>query len=285
MTKTTTKKKDDDRPKPQLLRAKGSIHRDDGGPPLRNTGDRWETDLGFDELRRAIGASFAGIEGKADGEPLCLWMLAPCDRNVAVRDEAMTFMLSFPLYDGMARRNRMDLSIRTADGALASTAFLFEYGPKKATLRRWWDRVVSKWRENSLVFKLMRQGQLPELVVSKEWKKESATMFRRGLTVVAAMTPAHDQFGPRHLHWYVNFVASNPDLQGQGYGSQLMATICHLADGEGADCYLECSGEKNRKFYEKFGFVEVAALTFEDKHDYAGGNKQIGYAMIRKTQS
>jgi ribosomal protein S18 acetylase RimI-like enzyme len=161
---------------------------------------------------------------------------------------------------------------------------IYEY-QRKSALAKWWDKVAGKYRETVLVFKLWRGGHLPELVVSKEWKEECATLFRRGHVAVADMAAAHERFGPPHLHWYVNFVASNPDLQGQGYGSRLMRRICDSADKEGADCYLECSSEKNKRFYEKFGFAEVGTNVLEDTKGSAAGDTIKVYLMVRKHQT
>jgi ribosomal protein S18 acetylase RimI-like enzyme len=281
----TKNNKKESRPKPNLLRAREIIQEDGRDEGNGVGGDKWETGLPFDELRGAIGKAFAGIPGKVEGEPACHWILGDLERDIKVRDEAMTFLVSVPLYEAMVRRRYLDLSIRTESGLLASTAVIYEYQPKSG-LAKWWDKVAGKYHETVLVVKLWRRGQLPELVVSKEWKDECETLFRRGHTAVADTTVMHGRYGPPHLHWYVNFVASNPDLQGQGYGSRLMRKICDLADKEGADCYLECSSVKNKKFYEKFGFVEVGTNVLEDRGIGEAASDTIKiYLMVRRHQA
>lgn len=268
---------------PILLRAKEALTVNQ--PPPDNdataTTCRWETGLKFDDLNLAIGRSFSGIPGKVDGEPICTWMISECQRDAKVRDETMRFVVSVPLYEAVTRRTFVDLSIRTNDGTLASTAILVDYKPKVA-LARCWDKVVSKWQESVLVLKLWRRGALPDLLVSKEWKAERDSVYRKARKTTAAMSEVHLKHGPRHRHWYVNFVASNPDLQGQGYGSKIMRKICELADMEEADCYLECGMEKNKSFYERFGFVVVASCDLDEAAKSNAAERVTAYGMVRK---
>jgi ribosomal protein S18 acetylase RimI-like enzyme len=264
---------------PSLLRARNTLLSD---PPTSDEAAayEWETGLDFDELNLAIGKSFSGLPGKVDGEPICSWMISDCDRDAKVRDETMRFVVSVPLYEAVTRRTFVDVSIRTKDGALASTAVLVDYKPKPA-LARWWDRVVNKWQETVLAFKLWRRDALPELLVSKEWKAERESVYRKARLTTAAMSQAHWKHGPNHRHWYVNFVASNPDLQGQGYGSKIMRKVCELADKERADCYLECGMEKNKRFYERFGFKVVSSCVLDKAANGDASERVIAYGMVR----
>jgi ribosomal protein S18 acetylase RimI-like enzyme len=140
----------------------------------------------------------------------------------------------------------VDVSVRTNDGALASTAVLVEYQHHEFVLSQWWDKLAGKWRETVLALGLWRRGALPDSLVLKEWN-------RKARLTATAMSQMHLKSGPRHRHWYVNFVATNPCLQRQGYGSKIMRKVCELADKERADCFLDCGNEKNKGFCERFG--------------------------------
>lgn len=243
--------------------------------------DTWETGLDFDELHRAIGKSFVGIPGKVDGEPICSWMISECRRDAKVHNETMHFVVSVPLYEAVTRRTFVDVSIRTNDGALASTTILVDY-KHKAAPGRWWDKAVGKWQETVLALRLWRRGALPDSLVSKEWKAEREDVYRKARLTTTVMSEVHRKHGPRHRHWYVNFVATNPDLQGQGYGSKIMRKICELADKEKADCYLECGMDKNRSFYERFGFVVVSSRVLDEAASAdAAAERMTAYGMVR----
>jgi ribosomal protein S18 acetylase RimI-like enzyme len=141
--------------------------------------------------------------------------------------------------------------------------------------------VVGKWQETVLAVRLWRRGALPDSLVAKEWKAEREDVYRKARLTTAVMSHAHMTHGPRHRHWYVNFVATNPDLQGQGYGSKMMRKVCELADNERADCYLECGNDKNKSFYGKFGFVAVASRVLDEAAGANADEKMIAYGMVR----
>jgi GNAT superfamily N-acetyltransferase len=269
-------------PAPSLLRARDALsgHQAASSDEEAAATDAWETGLDFDELHRAIGTSFLGIPGKVDGEPICSWMISACQRDAKVHGETMQFVVSVPLYEAVTRRTFVDVSIRTREGALASTVVLVDY-KHKAALGRWWDKVVGKWQETVLAVRLWRRGALPDSLVAKEWKAERKDVYRKARLTTAAMSQMHLRNGPRHRHWYVNFVATNPDLQGQGYGSKMMRKVCELADNERADCYLECGNDKNKSFYEKFGFVAVASRVLDEAANADAAKRMTAYGMVR----
>jgi ribosomal protein S18 acetylase RimI-like enzyme len=55
-------------------------------------------------------------------------------------------------------------------------------------------------------------------------------------------------------HWYLMVLGVDPDLQGQGVGSALVAEGLAQADRAGVPCYLETSERRNLRFYERHGF-------------------------------
>ena len=56
-------------------------------------------------------------------------------------------------------------------------------------------------------------------------------------------------------HFYLSVVGIDPDKQGGGVGSALLAPMLHRCDETGTAAYLESSKESNLSFYTRHGFV------------------------------
>jgi ribosomal protein S18 acetylase RimI-like enzyme len=69
---------------------------------------------------------------------------------------------------------------------------------------------------------------------------------------------AFDANHPKAPHWYLFFLAVDPDSQGQGLGSAILAATLKPIDAARADAYLEASSEKNVPLYLKHGFQVVS---------------------------
>ena len=59
---------------------------------------------------------------------------------------------------------------------------------------------------------------------------------------------------PHEPHFYLLGLGVEPDLQGRGVGTQLMAPVLERCDREGIAAYLESSKEVNVPLYERNGF-------------------------------
>ena len=59
-------------------------------------------------------------------------------------------------------------------------------------------------------------------------------------------------------------LGTEPDLQGRGIGSQLLAPILARCDQERMPAYLESSKEKNLPLYERNGFKVTEEFTIPD---------------------
>lgn len=59
---------------------------------------------------------------------------------------------------------------------------------------------------------------------------------------------------PHAPHWYLLMLGTDPELQGRGIGSALMAPVLERCDREGTAAYLESSKESNIPFYKRHGF-------------------------------
>lgn len=66
-----------------------------------------------------------------------------------------------------------------------------------------------------------------------------------------------DKKHPRKPHYYLLGIGVEPELQGRGIGTQLMAPVLERADREGMPAYLESSKEKNLPLYQRNGFEVV----------------------------
>jgi len=65
---------------------------------------------------------------------------------------------------------------------------------------------------------------------------------------------------PKDPHYYLLALGVDPDHQGQGIGTQLMAPILERCDAEGSPAYLESSKERNVPLYERNGFQVTEQL-------------------------
>lgn len=55
-------------------------------------------------------------------------------------------------------------------------------------------------------------------------------------------------------HWYLSLLATDPDAQGRGLGSAVLAPVLERCDREGAGAYLETSKQRNVELYTRRGF-------------------------------
>lgn len=88
-------------------------------------------------------------------------------------------------------------------------------------------------------------GLLPAMVRTATLRRVPAIMG--GLTAV-------EKKHPHAPHWYLLALGVEPDLQGCGIGTQLMAPVLERCDREGTPAYLESSKERNVPMYERNGF-------------------------------
>ena len=64
-----------------------------------------------------------------------------------------------------------------------------------------------------------------------------------------------DRHHPRRPeHWYLHYLAVEPQRQGKGLGAALLAPMLERCDRAQTPAYLESSTERNRALYERHGF-------------------------------
>ena len=75
---------------------------------------------------------------------------------------------------------------------------------------------------------------------------------------IARSTRAVREIERRHPaapHYYLSVVGTDPEKQGGGVGSALLAPMLDVCDEAGAAAYLESSKESNLSFYARHGFA------------------------------
>lgn len=73
-----------------------------------------------------------------------------------------------------------------------------------------------------------------------------------------------DRKHPTAPHWYLFAIGVDPDHQGKGVGSALLAPVLTQCDELGEAAYLEASTESNARLYARHGFELTEALDLED---------------------
>ena len=98
----------------------------------------------------------------------------------------------------------------------------------------------------------------------KESKDENDIGWRK--SVWHTEWACHD---PLSQHWHLGPIGVLPSHQGLGIGSMLMERFCKEVDACLTKAYLETEGDKNVRFYEKFGFKVVSeSEIFDVKNRY-----------------
>jgi GNAT superfamily N-acetyltransferase len=64
-----------------------------------------------------------------------------------------------------------------------------------------------------------------------------------------------ERLHPKEPHWYLMWVAVEPELHGRGIGGRLAQEVISLADAQGMPCYLETFGVGTKALYQHRGFA------------------------------
>ena len=62
---------------------------------------------------------------------------------------------------------------------------------------------------------------------------------------------------PQEPNYFLEMLAINPHLQGQGIGSLLLSHLIEMADGEGVMVYLSTTQPRTVRLYERHGFKTI----------------------------
>jgi GNAT superfamily N-acetyltransferase len=66
--------------------------------------------------------------------------------------------------------------------------------------------------------------------------------------------------GHSQPHWYLGYLGTRRDRQGEGLGTQMLREVLVGLDTDGVPAYLESSNERNLPLYERNGFRVVGEL-------------------------
>ncbi len=61
-------------------------------------------------------------------------------------------------------------------------------------------------------------------------------------------------------HWYLSLLGTDPDAQGNGYGSAVLRPVLEQCDSDRVAAYLESSKERNLDFYARHGFRVIGEM-------------------------
>jgi ribosomal protein S18 acetylase RimI-like enzyme len=81
-----------------------------------------------------------------------------------------------------------------------------------------------------------------------------AAINGRGLARIVGVLAFLEARHPHEPHYYLEFVGVDPDRQGRGIGSALLAPVLERCDRDRVAAYLEASNERNCALYERLGF-------------------------------
>ncbi len=79
-------------------------------------------------------------------------------------------------------------------------------------------------------------------------------LIRRAPLVGWGLYGVERRHPPRPPHWYLATLGTDPDAQGRGLGTAVLAPVLEECDRDGVAAYLESSKERNIDYYVRFGF-------------------------------
>jgi GNAT superfamily N-acetyltransferase len=90
----------------------------------------------------------------------------------------------------------------------------------------------------------------------------SGLAFRRRLLRALRTQQQIERLHAGHArpHWYLGYLGTRRDRQGQGLGTQMLRQVLAGRDADGVPAYLESSNEHNLPLYERNGFRVVGEL-------------------------
>jgi GNAT superfamily N-acetyltransferase len=90
------------------------------------------------------------------------------------------------------------------------------------------------------------------------WLRISGRRMRAFQRVRSALFAHHGELPP---HWYLLYLGTRPERQGQGLGAALLDAVLERCDAERFPAYLESSNPRNTPLYRRHGFTESGSVT------------------------
>ena len=89
------------------------------------------------------------------------------------------------------------------------------------------------------------------------WLRIGGRRMRMFMQLRGALQAHHQELPP---HWYLLYIGSRPERQGQGLGGALLQAVLDRCDADRAPAYLEATCERNAALYRRHGFVDHGTL-------------------------
>ena len=214
------------------------------------------------------------------------WILAPT-RNDA-RRALLRWMVRFYLAYGRQCPGSVLLGVRSADGTLAAVVSVTPYLEGLPEMRSMtsigWLRgpiggkLVTASR-SAFAFALAGFGGLSDKAVKQRFQAARAVGREAHCNACPAARP--------HLH--VASLAVKPAVRGCQHASTLLRHINACADELRCACYLECSGERAKAMFARFGYSPLGDSPLKVGAALTAGNENAAgfadlWAMERKIQ-
>jgi GNAT superfamily N-acetyltransferase len=90
------------------------------------------------------------------------------------------------------------------------------------------------------------------------WMQDRVSVDEAGR--VFELLALFEEHHPHEPHYYLDFMGVEPERQGKGIGSALMAPVLERCDHLRIPAYTEATSPRNRRFYARHGFVAVGEI-------------------------
>lgn len=221
------------------------------------------------EFSDVIGNSFCGTK-ESPPEAVLSWAYDPnasgenparplSDEPSAERTNYFQYLGAFVTRTGL--RHGGCFALRNSEGTIVAATVTFPPNNKKLYHTGMWEMM-------SIMNTLGGVKNMPTEMQSGDSAKRMEILDK----IMKKSHKAHA--GGRHL--YVNAFATAVAYQGQGNGRKLMTFLVESARRMEVPAYLECSGEKNERFYTNNGYklMQRYEVKYKDqcfKPDATGG--------------
>lgn len=208
----------------------------------------------FHEARKLIGPCFGMLE------PITQWIFEPCPNP---KDEKLNAMATGTrIYQILCTQGGTVLGTRDEQGMLESAIVVGEHDSSQAIT--FWQNVKDALTFIAALIVIYWDTGLPPELTSRKMKDARREVYDRVDILDEVFDHQHSKFGPKGPHWYIYYVAVNPNSQGKGIGRDIMHRLGRAADEQQMACYLETSGERNIRFYESMGYEVTNRCVLED---------------------
>ena len=243
--------------------------------------------LQFYQARKVIGDAFGG-KTTDKGSDVINSILSQTMPEILGEDTASTssrqalnaFGLGF-FAEEQLRKGGMIVGIRDSSGAVQAVIVFREYN---VMTERKSNKVVDFFHGVRAYMSMSKDPLgVPPVLADKSKMKQWEKATKKMESMDDMFRKWHRQYGPTEPHFYVGVVASDPDGQGKGYCKEVMTMLGAAADACHVACYLETQ-EKNRPYYEKFGYEAVSKVDLV----FGEGEEEIrlpGSVMVRHVSS